>query len=387
MSIIVPIGPYHPALHEPELFKVYVEGETIVDVELRLGYIHRGIEKLGESRDFLKNIYLAERVCGICGEHHVQCFVQAVEKLEGIVPPERAEYIRTIMLELERIHSHLLLLGVSAHEMGYDTVFMHLWGVRENLMDLVELISGNRKTYAMITIGGVRRDISRDQADKARKVLKSLKDYMSIVKKIFENDRTLRLRTVGRGVLSYSDAKLLDVVGPVARGSGVKIDIRADSPYAAYRDVGVEVKTRSEGDSWARFMVRIDEVNESCNIVLRALDAMPQGEYREPYFTKLPVGEVSSRVEAHRGELIHYLLVKGDNKPYRWRIRTPTYANLAAIPKLLIGESIAEIPINIISIDPCFSCTERTVTIVKHDTLEEKVVKIKDLWRRFRRSV
>ncbi len=363
MSLVVPVGPYHPAIHEPELFRFTVEGEEIVDVDVVVGYVYRGIEKIAEGRPIDKVIFLAERICGICCEAHMNCFAQACENIAKIEVPDRARYIRTMVQEIERIHSHLLLLGVACHELGFDTLFMHTWGIRENIMEVAEILTGNRKTYSMITLGGVRRDITPDLVEKVIPRLKKIKEFLPYLRDTFESSRTIAIRTNGKGIIKYHDAYHLGLVGPFARGSGVNNDIRARDPYAAYKDLGVDVKLMSEGDSWARYMVRIMELEESIDLIMRALDALPGGPISDN-FPQGPIdGETLARVEAQRGEDMHYLKIVNSRNPYRWRVRVPTYANLAAAKLLFVGSTIADIPVNLGSMDPCFGCTDRFTTI------------------------
>src|SRR3989339_1911783 len=190
-KVIIPIGPQHPALKEPESFSVTLEGEKIVDVNLRLGYNHRGIEKACEERTYIQDIYILERVCGICSHSHSTCFVQTVEEIAGVEIPERAKYIRTIVAELERIHSHLLWLGVAGHEEGFDTLFMYSWRDREIVMDILALITGNRVNYGMNTIGGVRRDISKAQASQILKAVDILEERTNYYIEVASEEVTL----------------------------------------------------------------------------------------------------------------------------------------------------------------------------------------------------
>lgn len=362
MSFILPVGPYHPVLHEPGAFKLFVEGEEVVDVEVDLGFTHRGMELLAQKRTYDQNLFLFERTCGICCEAHMVAFAQAVEVIADIEIPDRARYIRTVVLELERIHSHLLLLGVALHVIGFDTLFMHIFARREAVMDLCELITGNRKTYGMITIGGVRRDISRDDSEKVIKTLDEVRQYTLRLKDIAVTDPTIKARTVGKSVLSNADAKRLGLVGPVARGSGIPEDIRMSDPYAAYKETGVEVITLSSGDTFARVAVRIFEIIESIEIINRALKAMPNGPIAVPV-DKIPSGEGTGRVEGPRGEDLHYVKSNGSLMPERVRVRAPTYANFLAAKTLMVGHLVPDALIGFLSIDPCFSCTDRMVII------------------------
>ena len=362
-EFLVPIGPQHPALKEPENFMLTVDGEYVVDVRARIGYNHRGIEKAMEDRTYIQNLYIVERVCGICSDSHMTCYVQCVEEAMDLEIPERAEYIRVIVAELERIHSHLLWLGVAAHEIGFDTLFFYIWRDREVVMDLLELISGNRVNYAMPTIGGVRRDITPEMEKELRKGLKILYERTEYYKQICLNEKTILQRAVGVGILTPRQAVELCAVGPTLRASGIKSDVRADDPYIAYDRIPFEVVTYDWCDVAARVMVRIDEVLEAIKMIEYCLDHMPRGPIRVkvPVMMKVPEGEVVSRVEAPRGELIHYLVSRGGIKPYRYKIRSPTLGNIPAVCEMLKGGYIADVPIVLAAIDPCFSCTDRIV--------------------------
>jgi Ni,Fe-hydrogenase III large subunit/Ni,Fe-hydrogenase III component G len=362
---VVAVGPFFPVLEEPALWRLFVDGETVVGCDYRGFYNHRGIEKLADSVLTYNEIpYLAERICGICGFIHSTCYCQAVEKAAGIEVPRRARYIRTIMLELERIHSHLLWLGIAGHIVGFDTVLMQTWRIREPVMWLAEEISGNRKTYGMNTVGGLRRDISAALARKTLDVLDGVERESLAVRDAIVGDGTLLARTKGVGVLTTATARDVCVVGPPARASGVAIDARVDHPYAAYDEVGVRIAVHQEGDTWARVLVRVEELLESIRLVREALAGLPEGAILAEVAEAIPAGRVGvSVVEAPRGEAVHAVLTGGDNRPYRWRVRAPTYPNLQAMPAMIAGAAIADVPITLGSLDPCFSCTERVEAV------------------------
>jgi Ni,Fe-hydrogenase III large subunit/Ni,Fe-hydrogenase III component G len=362
---VVPMGPFFPVLEEPAYWRLFVEGETIVGCDTRLFYNHRGIEKLGDSVLTYNEIpYLAERICGICGFIHSTCYCQAVEKAAGIEVPRRARYIRTIMLELERIHSHLLWLGIAGHIIGFDTVLMQTWRIREPVMWLCEEISGNRKTYGMNTIGGLRRDLPNHAKPKLIEVLAGVQKEVIAVRNAIVGDTTLHARTKGVGVLTNEWARKICVVGPPARASGLAIDARIDHPYAAYDEVPPRIATQDSGDTWARLVVRVEELLESIRLVREALLGIPDGPICAEIKEEVPPGRVGvSVVEAPRGEAVHFVMTGGDNRPYRWRVRAPTYANLQALPAAVLNGTIADVPITLGSLDPCFSCTERLETV------------------------
>ena len=336
-----------------------VEGEYVVSVRPRIGYVHRGIEKALEGRTFIQNLYLVERICGICSHAHTTCYTQGIEEILDVEVPSRGQFIRTIVAELERIQSHYLWFGFAAHEIGFDTLFMYSWRDREIVMDLLELISGNRVHYAMNTIGGVRRDITRETAEKIKKGLDALEERMKYLQKVALTEPTISKRTVGIGTLKPKDALALCAVGPTLRASGIKHDVRADDPYIAYDEIPFKVITYDGCDVMSRMLVRCDETLESVNIIRSALDCLPSGAIRVRTPRRVPEGEVVSRVEAPRGELIHYIRTNGTTKPERYKVRSPTLGNIPSLCKMLVGGTIADIPIVLAGIDPCFSCTDR----------------------------
>ena len=359
------VGPIHPALHEPERFVFKLEGEVVVDVEPRLGFVHRGIEKALSERTFTQGIFLAERICGICNVVHTLTACQAIEDAFGVEVPRRAKYLRTIVHELNRIHSHLLILGVACELMGFDTLFMLFWRDREIVMDVVEMLTGNRVMSAYNIIGGVRRGISDYEASQTKKAMDSLYERVKRYKEVFMEDPTFRARSVEVGRLSRAKALALGAVGPTARGCGVEVDVRSEEPYAAFDEMPYTTVVYREEDSWARLMVRIDETLESIEIIKTALDKMPSGPFRVPVPEAPSVsGEGFSVTEAPRGELLHHVYVKeGSDKPIRYRVRTPTYANILSVCEMLKGGYIADIPVSLVSIDPCFSCTDRVALV------------------------
>jgi formate hydrogenlyase subunit 5 len=353
------VGPQHPALLEPEKFALKVEGEIVKDVQPRIGYVHRGIEKAAESKTYLQDVYLVERICGICNACHACCFVETVEKILGTEVPHRAQYLRTILLELNRLHSHLLTLGHAGLEIGFETLFQYFWRDREPIMDITEIISGNRVISSGMTVGGVRRDINEVDIPKIKGMLTSLRNKLPFYKRVYEDEPSIRMRMKNVGTLKREDALKLCIVGPTARGSGVDIDVRKDEPYEAYGEIPFKIITYDEGDTWARMNVRMDEVEESINIIEYALDNLPTGPFRVRAPRVVPAGEAVNHVEAPRGELFYYLKSNGTAHPERVKVRTPTFANIPAFLATAIGSNIADVPPNFVSLDPCFSCTDR----------------------------
>jgi membrane-bound hydrogenase subunit alpha len=358
-TIKVPFGPQHPALKEPENFLFEVDGEIVVDVKPRIGYNHRGIEKAFELRTYMQNIYLAERICGICSDAHTTCYTQAIEELLGVEAPPRAKYIRVIIAELERIQSHALWVGIAAHEIGFDTLFMYVWRDRETTLDMFEMITGNRIHYAINTIGGVRRDIHADMVPKIRKGLDFLEKRLRYYLNAVQTEQTILKRAAGVGILKSKDAVDLCAVGPTLRASGIMNDVRVDDPYAAYDEIPFQVIVRDDCDVLARILVRCEEMLESIEIMRHALHSMPGGIVKVKAPMKVPQGEVVSRVEAPRGELIHYAKSNGTTKPERYKVRSPTLGNIPALCKMLLGGYVADIPIVLAGIDPCFACMDR----------------------------
>jgi len=365
---VVPFGPFHPTLDEPAHFRLYVDGEFVRGCEYRGFMVHRGIEKLAESVMSYNDIpMLAERICGICGCVHNVAYVQSVEEAAGINPPPRAEYVRTIMLELERLHSHLLWVGLACHIVGFDTLFMQSFRIREPIMWMAEKISGNRKTYALCVIGGVRWNITLEIKNELREVLDKLESEWQPVVDAVSRDKNIQKRTREVGVTSAELVKSAGLVGPVARAAGVDIDCRRDHPYAAYNRVEFSVITETGGDVWARLLVRMKEVFESIRIIRQCLEKMEEGPLQLEIKDELPIGRMGlSSVEAPRGESHHFVITGENNRPRRWRVRAPTYQNLQGVPAMIKDQQIADMTISLGSIDPCFSCTDRLETIDLH---------------------
>jgi NADH-quinone oxidoreductase subunit D len=364
-KVTIPIGPQHPALKEPESFNITLEGERIVSMNAKLGYNHRGIEKACEQRTFIQDIYLIERICGICSHTHSTCFVQAVEEVANLQVPKRALYIRTLIGELERIHSHLLWLGVAGHEIGFDTLLMYTWRDRELVMDLLAMLTGNRVNYGINTIGGVRRDVTPEQAQDVLKAMDTLEERTKYYIQVASEEVTLIERLSKVGTLLRDDALRLGAVGPTARASLVDRDIRRDDPYAAYGEVSFDVITDDHNDVYGRTLVRVGELMQSYSIVRQVLKNLPEGPVTVKAPRKIAAGEAVSRYEAPRGEDIHYVKANGTEKPERVKVRAPTMANVQAVAKMLEDGYLADVPIVIAAIDPCFSCTDRMIIGVK----------------------
>lgn len=358
---IIPIGPYHPLQEEPELFKLYCDGEIVKDIKWETGYNHRSIEKLSESKTYDQVFFLVERICGICSTSHPFAFANAVEEICEIEVTDRAKYIRSIIGELERIHSHLLWVGLAGHFLGYNTVFMWAWKYREPILDLFEIITGNRNSYAMFKVGGVRRDIELNKIAVIRKALADVKRKTDLLTGAVMDDPVIHARLKGVGVLTKQDVIDFAAVGPTARASGIKTDVRKDDPYAAYPLVNWKVITAEAGDVFAKAEVRLLEMYESVSIIeqcLTGLEKTKEGDINVKV-NEIPEGSGSGRAEAPRGEVFHFVVSDGSNSPARHKIRAPSYVNIATFRKSCIGQTIADATITLAGVDPCYCCTER----------------------------
>jgi ech hydrogenase subunit E len=354
---IFPFGPQHPVLPEPIHLTLEVEDEIVVSAVPALGYVHRGLEKLCEIRDFHQMIQIVERVCGICSKIHAMCYCQGLEELMGVDVPRRAKYLRVIWSELHRIHSHLLWIGLFADSFGFESLFMQCWRIRERIMDINEATTGNRVVVSVNVIGGVRRDLSREQQTWIGEQLRSVEKEVLALKSTIVSDYTVKRRTQGKGVLAKDQAHQLGAVGPVLRASGWAQDAR-QLRYAAFDELDFEPVVEYDGDCYARLIVRFREVLQSVDLVRQALSRLPEGDLSAPAKGK-PKGETMIRVEQPRGELFYY--IKGNDTKHldRLRIRTPTFANIPPLLAMLPGIELADVPVVVLSIDPCISCTER----------------------------
>lgn len=357
--VTIPVGPQHPLLKEPLSFRLNAEGERIVDAAMRMGYVHRGIERLVQERTYVQNLYLLERVCGICSHVHTTTYCQGVETLLELDVPPRGLALRTLMCELERIHSHLLWLGVLAENIGYTTIFMYSWRDREIALDIMENLSGGRIAHAANTIGGVRIEPAPEQIDAARRRLDELRPQVDDLVAVVKHEGTLKARTEGVGGASLEQVRRHCAVGPVARAAGLDRDVRRDTPYAAYDRLFFNVITARGGDVWAATWVRILEVLESLSMCYQILEDLPSGEVSTRAPRRVPEGEVVTRAEAPRGELVYYIRSDGSDKPARIKIRTPTLPALSLVREQLRDISIADVPAVISGIDLCIACADR----------------------------
>jgi membrane-bound hydrogenase subunit alpha len=355
----IPVGPQHAALKEPVSFLLTVEGERIIESALRIGYVHRGLERIFQNRNYVQNVHMAERVCGICSHAHTTTYCQGVEALLKLQVPQRALYLRTLLCELERIHSHLLWLGVLAEHIGFTTIFMYAWRDREIVLDIMEELSGGRVAHAVNVIGGVRIDVGQDQAHSFLVQLDELKQKIKVFLGVVQHERTFQARTRGVGHLSPEQVRQYCVVGPVARASGVDVDLRRDAPYAVYDQLDFQVITTDEGDVWARTMVRALETVESLRICRQLLTDLPDGPLVMRAPRRVPPGEVVSRCEAPRGELLYYIRSDGSDHPARVKVRTPTLTTLITLPHQLREVNTADVPTVLSGVDLCIACADR----------------------------
>jgi ech hydrogenase subunit E len=364
-KFVVPIGPQHPALKEPGHFEFTVDGEVVTAARMRLGYAHRGIEKAAESRNWIQNLYLFERICGICSHTHSMAYSLGVEKLAHVEVPARAQAIRELVAGLERIHSHLLWLGVAAHEAGFDTLFMYSWRDRETVMNLLEQITGNRVNYSANVLGGVKCDIGLEQAKAIKEGLNYLETRIRHYLEVVTTDTMFLNRTRGIGTISYTEAEEFGLLGPTARASGLVRDVRVEAPYGAYKQFPISAVTATNGDLEARCEVRLNELLVSCFAIRTIIDNLPEGPLTVKMPRKVPAGETIARVEAPRGELFYYIKSAGGEHPARVHIRTPSLCNWVSVLEKAVGRQLADVPMLIAGMDPCFSCNDRLVTVTR----------------------
>lgn len=356
-QIIVPFGPQHPVLPEPIHLDLVLEDEQVIEAIPSIGYIHRGLEKLVEKRDYKDYVFIAERICGICSFIHSMTYCHAIETVMEVEVPRRAEYLRTIWSEYSRLHSHLLWLGCFADSMGYENLFMNSWRIREKILDVLERTTGGRVIQGVCRVGGVSRDIPGEELARMSQELTELRPELEELTRVFEEDVTIQSRTKGIGLLSRDAAWDLGAVGPVVRGSGIASDIRSTG-YAAYDDLDFKPVVKNDGDCYARCLVRAGELFSSVSLIEQAIDRIPGGEVLVPVKGN-PSGEFYARAEQPRGEVIHYVKASGKKNLQRHRVRTPTLANVPALVKMLAGCELADVPVIVLTIDPCIGCMER----------------------------
>jgi ech hydrogenase subunit E len=354
---VIPFGPQHPVLPEPIHLDLVLEDEKVIEAIPQIGYIHRGLEKLVEKKDFQQYTYVAERICGICSFMHGMGYCMTIESIMDVEIPERAKFLRTIWAELSRMHSHILWLGLLADAFGFESLFMQSWKIREQILDIFEETTGGRIIFSVCDIGGVRKDISADVLKKIVGILAQVDKELKDLTEVFLRDTSVKSRTKGVGVLSKQAAFDLGAVGPMARASGIDMDMRTQG-YAAYDKLDFTPIIDTKGDCYARTKVRIKEIFQSIDLIKQCIELIPEGEIKVKV-TGNPSGEYFTRIEQPRGEVVYYAKGNGSKFLDRMRVRTPTFANVPALLETLKGCSLADVPILILTIDPCISCTER----------------------------
>ncbi|MBR1368325.1 hypothetical protein RJ53_01950 [Methanocalculus chunghsingensis] len=357
VDISLPVGPVHPLFKEPCRIKCETRGEYVLSAEVELGYVKKGIERIMRGRPWQEVMFLAERVCGICSVIHNYTFIEAVEKISGIIPPERAAYLRVIVNELDRMQSHLLANYSYCYTIEHETLAMYVLNLRETVMDQLELITGARVTCAYIIPGGVRWDLPDDRAESLKSALDHIDSELTRFVRIFETGPFIALRSKGIGILTKEAAEAAYAVGPTARASGISVDCRSDHP--TYQALGFSPVVRHEGDNYARIMARFDEVFQSVNLIRSALLKMQPGPVRGGGV--IQAGSIQYRMEAPRGELLYDLVTDEYGRILEIAIQTPSIMNIqvCAHEMLTDAESAADITSIFISSDPCIACTER----------------------------
>ena len=357
---IIPFGPQHPVLPEPLHLDLVVEDEVVIEATPQIGFVHRGLERLVQTKDYNQFIYVAERICGICAFGHSMGYAETIERLMGVEIPKRAEYLRTIWHELSRIHSHILWLGLAADAFGYESLFMHCWRLRERVLDIFEKTTGGRVIFSVVKVGGVVRDMSASQLAEMQAMLEGTRDEYNQLVKAFLQDSSVKNRTVGIGHISYDDAKALSMVGPFLRASGVKYDVRmlGNGAYAKLDEF--EPIIDDQGDCYARMKVRAEEVPQSIAIINELIAKIPDGPIDVKVKGNPADGaEACNVLEQPRGECYYYAKGNGTKNLDRMRMRTPTSQNIAGMTAALKGCDVADVNMIILTIDPCISCTER----------------------------
>jgi len=359
-STIIPFGPQHPVLPEPLHLDLVVEDETVIEAIPQIGFVHRGLEKLVETRDYNQFIYVAERICGICAFGHSMGYAECVEQLMGVEIPKRAEYLRAIWHELSRLHSHILWLGLAADAFGFESLFMHCWRLRERVLDIFEKTTGGRVILSVAKVGGVERDIDAAMLKEIQIMMEGIRDDYLIIMNTFLNDSSVKNRLIGVGYLSTEQAIDLCMVGPFARASNVNYDVRMLG-RGAYGDLNdFQPVLDTSGDCYGRAVVRAKEVLQTIDIINELISKIPDGDISVSVKGNPDDGSESSMVlEQPRGECYYYAKGNGTKFLERMRIRTPTSQNIGGMAVALKGCDLADVNMIILTIDPCISCTER----------------------------
>jgi NADH-quinone oxidoreductase subunit D len=356
------MGPLHPSTHGVFRMLAVLDGEVIVDLEPVFGYLHRGIEKLAEEKTYKQVIPLTDRLDYVSSMSNNLVYVLAVEKLAGIEVPARAQYIRVIMAELQRIASHLMSIGTWANDLGtFFTPFMYMFREREKIIDLFEMVSGQRLLYNYLRFGGLSHDLPDEFLPAVRKLLKVMPGYINEYEDLLKENEIVLARSKGIGVLPEELAINASASGPVLRGSGVKWDIRKVDPYSLYQHFDFDIPTGITGDSYDRYRVRLEEIRQSLRIIDQATQGLPDGEVKSkvPLNLRPPRGEAYSHIEAPRGELGCYVVSDGSTNPYRFHIRAPSLINLTCLKDMVMGLKIADAIVAFGSIDICMAEVDR----------------------------
>ncbi len=359
---VLNIGPQHPSTHGVFRMRTTLDGEVIINMELVFGYLHRGIEKLAEERTYTGFIPLTDRLDYLASMSNNLAYVLAVEKLVQIKVPERADYIRVIMSELQRIASHLIAVGAFLNDCGaFMTPIIYMIREREKILDLFEMVSGQRLTYNYMRVGGVSQDIPDEFLPALDKFLQVMPRYIDEYDQLLAENEILLARAKGVGILTKELAINISASGPVLRGSGVKWDIRKADPYSIYDRFEFEVPTGTTGDCYDRYWVRVQEMRQSLRIIEQARKQIPQGEVQAKvaHWIHPPVGEAYGHIEAPKGELGFYVISDGSIAPYRLHIRGPSFINLTALRDMVLGWKVADAIITFGSIDICMGEVDR----------------------------
>jgi NADH-quinone oxidoreductase subunit D len=359
---ILNMGPQHPSTHGVFRMRVTLDGEVVVDLEPIIGYLHRGIEKLAEGRTYTQNIPFTDRLDYVASMTNNLAYVLAVEKLAGIEIPERAEYLRIIMAESMRIASHLMAVGFFINDLGaLMTPMLYMWREREKLLDLFEMVCGQRLTYNYMRIGGVSQDVPEEFLPALKRFVAEMPRFIDEYDQLLSQNEIVLVRSKGVGILPRETAINIAASGPVLRASGVKWDIRKADPYSIYDRFDFDIPVGTVGDNYDRYRVRIQEIRQSVRILEQAIAQLPEGEVcaEVPHLLRPPVGEVYGHIEAPKGELGFYLVSDNSIAPYRFHIRPPTMINLTALKDMVVGWKVADLIITFGSIDVCLGEVDR----------------------------
>ena len=351
---VLNIGPVHPSTHGVFRMRATLDGEVIVDIEPVFGYLHRGVEKLAEERTYTGVIPLTDRLDYLASMSNNLAYVLAVEKLAGISVPERAEYLRVILAELQRIASHLIAVGAFLNDCGaFFTPFLYMFREREKIIDLFEMVSGQRLLYNYMRVGGFNQDIPDEFLPAVDKFVSQMPGFIDEYDQLLKENEILLARAKGVGILPEELAINISASGPVLRASGVKWDIRKADPYSIYDRFEFDIPTGIAGDCYDRYRVRIEEMRQSVCIIKQAMKQIPSGAVKSkvPYLIHPPIGEAYAHIEAPKGELGFYLVSDNSIAPYRCHIRAPSLLNLTALRDMIIGWKVADAIIIFGSID------------------------------------